>query len=94
MATYNGTPGDDSIKVLIPYAYPGTVNEMAYGHEGNDTISIEYGLKGLYGGSYSGTLEARGGPGNDTITNDKSYDIYIGHAPGRLSPWFRDHDMR
>jgi Ca2+-binding RTX toxin-like protein len=82
MATHNGTPGDDSIKVFIPYAAPGTVNEMAYGYEGNDTISIEYGVIGSsWGGSYSGTAEAHGGPGNDTITNDRSYDIRYGHAP-------------
>lgn len=40
MATYNGTPGADSIEVFIPYANPGTVNEMAYGYGGDDTISI------------------------------------------------------
>jgi Ca2+-binding RTX toxin-like protein len=78
MATYNGTPGDDSIEISIPYANPGTVSEMAYGYDGNDTISIEY-WPDL--GSYSGTVEAHGGPGNDTITNDNSYDRYTGRAP-------------
>ncbi|HRK94872.1 MAG TPA: calcium-binding protein [Rhodospirillales bacterium] len=84
MATYNGTPGNDAIEIFIPYANPGTVNETAFGYEGNDTISIEYECinQGIpVGGSYSGTMEVHGGPGNDTISHDKSYTLWIGVAP-------------
>jgi Ca2+-binding RTX toxin-like protein len=86
MATYNGTPGNDSIDIFIPYADPGVVNEKAYAYEGNDSIKIEYEVVYEYGwieegGSYSGTVEMHGGGGNDTLSMDNSYEAFWGTPP-------------
>ena len=83
-ASVQGTPGDDSMVGNDP---TGNINDVIYGHQGNDTITTTDGLfdSTVYGGQGNDTIsdgdptssqEAGGNViygnlGNDSITSEK-----------------------
>jgi Ca2+-binding RTX toxin-like protein len=66
--TVNGTNGDDSMVGNDP---AGNVNDLVYGHQGNDTINTQHGLSKstVFGGQGNDSIEAFNGSQNQIYGN-------------------------